>query len=65
VQSGVVAVAAGGFHSVALLGSGTVVVWGSNDANQSFIAPGATEWEVTAIAAGLWHTLALGGELIP
>jgi Regulator of chromosome condensation (RCC1) repeat/IPT/TIG domain len=67
--SGVTAIAAGGFHSVALLGDGTVRTWGGNGNGQ--LGDGAVAVnssvpvtvtglsEVTAIAAGLAHSLAL------
>ncbi len=54
-----VAVAAGAAHSLALLSpEGRVVGWGANDALQARAVPDA--WHnVTAIAAGDWHSLAL------
>ena len=54
--SGVVAVAAGASHSIALLDAGTVVAWGSNTSNQTIVP--ATATGVTDIAAGLNHNLA-------
>ncbi len=76
--SGVTSVAAGGEHSLALLGDGTVVAWGSNQDGQlgdgSRTGPEECEFgkpcsdipvpvsglgEVTAIAAGSEHSLAL------
>jgi alpha-tubulin suppressor-like RCC1 family protein len=54
------AVAAGVWHSLALLANGTVAAWGLNDYGQCTIpaalqVPGAA----VAIAAGGWHSLAL------
>jgi alpha-tubulin suppressor-like RCC1 family protein len=75
---GVIAIAAGGEHSLALLSSGTVVAWGENEAgelgngtttsgNVPVIVCAAGEkapcakdlGEVTAVAAGAEHSLAL------
>jgi hypothetical protein len=55
--TGVVAVAAGGFHSLALKADGTAVAWGHNDAGQASVPAGLTG--VVAIAAGQFHSLAL------
>ena len=55
--SGVKAVAAGGFHSLALRVDGTVVGWGNNTLGQAQPPPGLRR--VTAIAAGVQHNLAL------
>ena len=68
LTTGVVAVAAGGAHSLALLANGTVMAWGSNVAGQlgdrstvdratPVAVAGLTG--VTAIAAGDAHSLAL------
>lgn len=68
--TGVIAVAAGGEHSLALLGNGTVMAWGNNREGQlgtgnttashvPVAVPGLTG--VTAIAAGKQHSLALLG----
>ena len=51
--SGVVAIAAGYFHTVALKQDGTVVVWGS----QTDVPAGLSR--VVAIAAGGAHTVVL------
>ena len=53
----VVAIAAGGFHSLALKYDGTVVAWGDNSAGQSSVPVGLTN--VLAIASGYLHSLAL------
>ena len=56
--NGVVAIAAGGFHSLALKSDGTVVAWGDNDVGQSTVPGGLNG--VVAIAAGRRsHSLAL------
>lgn len=52
-----VAVAAGGYHSLALLSDGTVVGWGRNDFGQTQPPPNLTN--AVAIAAGGYHSLAL------
>jgi alpha-tubulin suppressor-like RCC1 family protein len=51
------AIAAGGFHSVALKSDGTVAAWGDNDNGQTRVPQGLTD--VVAIAAGVNHTVAL------
>ena len=53
----VVAIAAGGFHSLALRADGTVVGWGDNTVNQSTVPSGLSN--VVAIAAGENHSCAL------
>jgi hypothetical protein len=55
--SGVVAIAAGGSHGLALTGGGQVVAWGSNDSGQASVPSGLSS--VTAIAAGEFFSLAL------
>jgi hypothetical protein len=55
--SGVVAIAAGGYHTVALKRDGTVVAWGYNNEGQTDVPAGLSG--VMAIAAGGWHTVAL------
>lgn len=57
-QSGVVAIAAGAYHSVALKSDGSVLAWGGNSNGQSTV-PAAAQADVVAIAAGRYHTLAL------
>ncbi len=55
--SGVTAIAAGGYHTVALKNDGTVVAWGENSTGATTIPAGLSG--VTAIAAGDSHTVAL------
>ena len=55
--SGVVAIAAGGIHTVALKQDGNVVAWGYNSYDQSNVPAGLSN--VVAIAAGKFHTVAL------
>ncbi len=55
--SGVTAIAAGSFHTVALKSDGTLVAWGLNSTGQTTIPAGLIE--VSAIAAGRQHTVAL------
>ena len=55
--SGVVAIAAGDYHTVALKQDGTVVAWGRNDDGQTKVPAGLSG--VVAIAAGWYHTVAL------
>ncbi|MGD0089785.1 MAG: putative Ig domain-containing protein, partial [Planctomycetota bacterium] len=53
------AVAAGGQHTVALKGDGTVAAWGSDDQGQCEVPTNPDGVTVTAVAAGYWHTAAL------
>jgi alpha-tubulin suppressor-like RCC1 family protein len=55
--SGVIAIAAGLWHSLALKSDGTVVGWGDNDSGQIDIPAGLTD--AVAIAASGKHSLAL------
>jgi alpha-tubulin suppressor-like RCC1 family protein len=55
--SNIVAVAAGGVHSVALKADGTVVAWGQNYRGQTDVPAGLSN--VVAISAAEYHTLAL------
>ena len=55
--SSVVAIAAGGYHTVALKQDGTVVAWGNNGSGQTTVPAGLSG--VVAMAAGYWHTVAL------
>ncbi len=57
-QSGVVAIAAGGYHTVALKQDGRVIAWGRNDYGQTTV-PVSAQTGVVAIAAGWLHTVAL------
>jgi alpha-tubulin suppressor-like RCC1 family protein len=55
--AGVVGLAAGGSHSVALKSDGSVVAWGNNDFGRTTIPSGLTG--VVAVAGGGSHSLAL------
>jgi hypothetical protein len=55
--SGVVAIAAGFYHGLAVKADGTVVGWGLNNSGQITIPANLTG--VTAVAAGYGHSLAL------
>ena len=55
--NGVIALAAGFWHSLALKSDGTVVAWGNNNPGQSTVPGGLNG--VVAIAAGGAHSLAL------
>ena len=55
--SGVIAIAAGQSHTVALKSNGTVVAWGLNDSGQTIIPADLSG--VIAIAAVAYHTAAL------
>jgi len=61
--SGVIKIAAGYTFSMALKSDGTVVEWGDNTYTQTTVSADATQ--VTAIAAGAYHALALRADLIP
>jgi len=54
---GVVAVAAGYYHSLALTANGAVVAWGSDNAGQASVPSGLSG--IRAIAAGGYHSVAL------
>jgi len=56
----VVAIAAGGYHSLALKGDGTVMAWGDDPDGETDVPSGLTN--VVAIAAGGHHSLALKGD---
>ena len=58
-QSGVIAIAGGANHNLALTSAGEVIAWGYNEYGQVGDAP--TETGFTAIAAGRDHSLALTG----
>ena len=60
-SSGVVAIAAGYYHSVALKADGSVVAWGDNTEGQTRVPAGGLGG-VVAIAAGNAHTVALKGD---
>ncbi|MFF5206379.1 RCC1 domain-containing protein [Streptosporangium sp. NPDC000396] len=69
--AGVVSVAGGGLHSLALLSNGTIEAWGRNDEGQlgdgatlpdgNNLTPGTVVnlSDITAVAAGIAHSLAL------
>jgi len=57
-QSGVVAIAMGTYHMVALKNDGSVVAWGKNNNGQTNV-PAAAQNGVVAIAAGAHHMVAL------
>jgi uncharacterized repeat protein (TIGR02543 family) len=52
-----VAIAGGGYHSLAVRSNGTVVAWGYNADGQTTVPPGLNN--VIAVAGGGWHSLAL------
>ncbi|MEZ4862431.1 MAG: PKD domain-containing protein [Caldilineaceae bacterium] len=58
--SGVIKIAAGLLHTLALKNDSTVVAWGDNTYGQSTVPTGLSG--VTAIAAGARHSLALKGD---
>jgi hypothetical protein len=51
-----IAIAGGGFHSLALKEDGSIVGWGKNDLGQTNVPAGN---QYVAIAAGEWHSLAI------
>ncbi len=51
------AIAAGGYHNLAIRANGKVVAWGANDYGQTNVPEGLSE--VIGIAAGTWHSVAL------
>ena len=55
--SDVVAIAAGGYHSLALKSDGTVAAWGYNEYGQSTVPAGLSD--VVAISGGVAYSLAL------
>jgi alpha-tubulin suppressor-like RCC1 family protein len=55
--TGVTAIAAGGYHTLALKNDGTVVAWGDNSIGQRTVPTGVTG--VTAIAAGYNYSVAV------
>ena len=61
--SGVAKIAGGYTFSMALKSDGTLVEWGDNSYGQTTVAADASQ--VTAIAAGDYHALALRTDLIP
>ena len=52
-----VAIAGGGYHSLAVRSNGTVVAWGFNGSGETTVPPGLSN--VMAVAGGGWHSLAL------
>jgi hypothetical protein len=56
-MTNVIAIAAGGYHSLALKADGTVAAWGSSSHGQSTVPLGLAG--VVALAAGTRHSLAL------
>jgi len=60
--SGVVAIAAGDYHTVALKSDGTVVAWGRSSEGQTTVPTGLSG--VVAIAAGGFHNVALKSDNI-
>jgi PKD repeat protein len=58
-KSGVIAIAAGGGHNLALKADGSVVAWGSSNTYGELDLPPETSNGVIAVAAGEMHGLAL------
>ncbi len=55
----VVAIAAGGGHSMALTSTGRVLAWGYNGVGQTDVPSAAQAGSLAAIAAGGYHSMAL------
>jgi hypothetical protein len=58
--SNLVAIAAGGWHSLALRADGTPIAWGNDSSGQCDVPPALTN--AVAIAAGGYHSLAIRAE---
>ena len=56
-ETNLVAISAGGFHTLALREDGTVLAWGWNSYGETNVPAGLTN--ITGIAAGLYHSLAV------
>lgn len=56
-ETNLIAIAAGGSHTLGLRENGTVIAWGATNYGQTTVPAGLTN--VTAIAAGGWHSLAV------
>jgi hypothetical protein len=66
LTTGIVAIAAGGWHGLALKSNGTVVAWGASDGSNTNVDYGQTNvpaglTNITQITAGLLNSLALVG----
>jgi alpha-tubulin suppressor-like RCC1 family protein len=57
-QNGIIAIAAGVHHCLALTKDGSVVAWGDNQYGQSTV-PAEAPSGVSAISAGMYHSMAL------
>jgi Regulator of chromosome condensation (RCC1) repeat len=64
-SSGVVAVAAGAYHSLALKQDGTVVAWGCANGGSQCDVPAEAQTGITAIAASFFQSLAISPALDP
>ncbi len=62
-QAGVVAIAGGALHTLALKNDGSVVAWGYNVYGQASVSVGVNQ--ATAIAAGAFHSMAVGIMAVP